>query len=335
MQAMIKSVKFHNYKVLRQATLPLGPFNLLIGPNGSGKSTVLKALRRGTGGASGNIFSEVVSAGVAEADMVGIKINWGNDLDGLGTDAVYRPDGRRGMSYRGRGVNPEERSWIEVALSNMPIYTLEPRSLAAPVMLEPIMVLQNNGTNLAGVLDRLRDQNPERFEALNEEMSRWIPEFDRILFDTPGPGQRVVVLRTPAGHKIKAHDLSDGTLLALAMLTIAYVPDPPAIIGFEEPDRGLHPRLLRDVRDALYRLAYPDAHGDKRDPVQVIATTHSPYLLDLFKEHPEEILIAHKVGGVAQFERLSERSDLDDILRDVHLGEAWYSGILGGLPIES
>lgn len=331
---MIKSVEFHNYKVLRQATLPLGPFNLLIGPNGSGKSTVLEALRR-AGGATGAIFSEVVSAGAEGADMVRIVINWGDDLDGLISHVAYQPSGRRSIGYSGRNANPEERSWIDVALANMPIYTLEPRSLAAPVMLQPIMVLQNNGTNLAGVLDRLRDQNPERFEALNEEMSRWIPEFDRILFDTPDRGQRVVVLRTPAGHKIKAHDLSDGTLLALAMLTIAYVPDPPAIIGFEEPDRGLHPRLLRDVRDALYRLAYPDAHSEKRDPVQVIATTHSPYLLDLFKEHPEEILIAHKVGGVAQFERLSERSDLDDILRDVHLGEAWYSGILGGLPIES
>lgn len=334
MKAMIKTVEFRNYKVLQRSTLPLGPFNLLIGPNGSGKSTVLEALRHGAG-VVGNVFSNILSAGVTGVDVVSIEINWGDDLDGLVSNTTYQRNGARGMGYSGRNPDPEERGWIESALSQMPIYALEPKSIASTVRLEPTMTLQDNGTNLAGVLDRLRDQNPERFEALNEELSRWIPEFDRILFDTPGQGTRAVVLRTTAGHKIRAHDLSDGTLLALAMLTIAYLPDPRPIIAFEEPDRGLHPRLLRDVRDALYRLAYPDAHGEKRDPVQVIATTHSPYLLDLFKEHPEEIMIAHKVGGVAQFERLSERSDLDDILRDVHLGEAWYSGILGGLPIES
>jgi predicted ATPase len=113
---------------------------------------------------------------------------------------------------------------------------------------------------------------------------------------------------------------------------VAYLPDPPPIICLEEPDRGLHPRLLRDVRDAMYRLAYPEQYGDKREPVQVIATTHSPYMLDLFRDHPEEVVIAEKVEGNVQFHRLSDRTDLDEILQGLHLGDAWYSGILGGVP---
>jgi ABC-type Mn2+/Zn2+ transport system ATPase subunit len=43
MSIELKSVKFHNFKVLRHATLPLGRFFLLVGPNGSGKSTVIEA----------------------------------------------------------------------------------------------------------------------------------------------------------------------------------------------------------------------------------------------------------------------------------------------------
>jgi len=333
-QAMIKTVEFHNYKVLRQATLPLGPFNLLIGPNGSGKSTILQALKHADG-TDGSLFPTVVSASAeGNTDTVAIKVIWGDDLDGVITEALYMNAGRSSLGYHGRRLTGPEGNWISQALSRMPIYSLDPGSLAASVTLQRDVTLGNNGSYLAGVLDRLRDQNPERFDALNEELSRWIPEFDRVLFDTPGPGLRALVLRTKSGHRINALDLSDGTLLALAMLTIAYVPDPPPIIGFEEPDRGLHPRLLRDVRDALYRLAYPRDHGERREPVQVIATTHSPYLLDLFKDRPEEIIVAHKVGGTAQFERLSERDDLKEIVRDVHLGEAWYSGILGGVPTE-
>jgi len=84
----------------------------------------------------------------------------------------------------------------------------------------------------------------------------------------------------------------------------------------------------------MYRLAYPESFNEKRDPVQVIATTHSPYMLDLFRDHPEEVVIAHKEEGNVIFERLSDREDLEEILQDTRLGDAWYTGILGGIPAE-
>jgi len=195
------------------------------------------------------------------------------------------------------------------------------------------MTLGERGEYLAGVLDRLRDQHPERFEALNAELARWLPEFDRLLFDTVGPGMKALFLRTRVGRRpIGAPDLSQGTLLALGILTIAYLPDPPPIAGFEEPDRGIHPRLLRDVRDALYRLAYPKDYGEKRPPVQVIATTHSPYMLDLFRDHLEDIVIAEKRGNEATFTPLAQRPDIEQILDEARLGDAWYTGVLGGVP---
>ena len=94
----------------------------------------------------------------------------------------------------------------------------------------------------------------------------------------------------------------------------------------------MHPRLLRELRDVLYRLSYPENFGETRSPVQVIATTHSPYFVDLFKDHPEEIVIAQNLGSEAKFERLSDREDIDEILQDANLGEVWYTGILGGVP---
>ena len=134
---------------------------------------------------------------------------------------------------------------------------------------------------------------------------------------------------------ISARDLSHGTLLALAILTLAHIDQPPPIVCLEEPDRGIHPRLLRDVRDAMYRLSHPEQFGDKaRLPTQVIATTHSPYLLDLYRDHPEEIVLAHKESTGARFERLVDRDELKEVLKDTHLGDAWFSGALGGVPLE-
>jgi len=213
------------------------------------------------------------------------------------------------------------------------VFSFDPEVLAAPTQLRPTAELGPKGENLAVVLDRLRDDHPEIFEDINTTLSDWLPEYDRILFDTPSEGLRAVSLRTKSGqHKIAAMDLSAGTLLALGLMTVAYVPDQPSIIGLEEPDHGIHPRLLRRVQDALYRLAYP-REDSGRKPVQVVATTHSPYFLDLFKDHPEEIVIADKTEEGVQFRRLADEPHIQEVLGDAALGEVWYSGVLGGIPV--
>lgn len=328
---MFESIKFENFKTLRDTTLPLSSFTLIVGPNGSGKSSALSAFsllndpRR---------LRENLSVGASFASSVTLTARWKEKGVDLFITSKAAPHDCRGPESTSNleGRDPLSEN-LNSALYRTRVFSLDPNAIAAPVQLFPNMELANTGANLAGVLDRLRDQNPECFEAVNEQLGRWIPEFNRILFETPNQGQRSISLRTREGnHSIKADHLSHGTLIALALLTLAYLPDPPSVICLEEPDRGLHPRLLRDVRDALYRLAYPEAHQEKRQPVQVIATTHNPYFLDLFREHPEEIVIAEKVGLESKFSRLSDRTDLAEILGDAPLSEVWYSGVLGGVP---
>jgi len=336
---MIESVEFHNFKALRDTTLPLSRFTLIVGPNGSGKSTAMQALQA-VGNPSRLNFHQLASVGLQITDKAPVEVivNWGDPFVGVSNIARWysRPEWytrREGeLDYdclqAGQGV-----SHLNDTLSTICIYSLDAQAIAAPTQLQTRMTLAPNGAHLAGVLDRLRDDEPERFEALNEELGRWLPEFDRILFETPQTGHRAIALRTREGHhKIQATELSQGTLIALALLTLAYIPDPPPIVCIEEPDRGIHPRLLRNVQDAMYRLSYPESGGEKRDPIQVIATTHSPYLLDLYSDHPEEIVIAQKIGQNVKFERLSDRPDIDELLEDARLGDIWYTGILGGVP---
>ena len=334
---MIESVEFRNLKALRDTTLPLGRFTLIVGPNGSGKSTALWALL-GAGNMRLLDFSKIATAGLGAYNNVSLVLRWGGTFAGNVTHVTWGQDDE---PVRQTDFNEElsgdvikvVNDKLDNLLSAIRIYSFDAVSIAAPTPLQPHMTLSSNGRNLAGVLDQLRDREPERFEALNREMGRWLPEFERILFDTPSSRERSFLLRTREGqHKIPASELSQGTLIALAMLTLAFISDPPPIVCLEEPDRGIHPRLLREVRDAMYRLSYPENYGDKRDPVQVIATTHSPYLLDLFRDHPEEVVIANKVDQDVHFERLSDREDLDEILGDAQLGDVWYSGILGGVP---
>lgn len=333
---MFDSIAFKNFKALQDTTLRLGRFTLVVGPNGSGKTSALQAFSAVRDPRTLE-FAKLVSAGAKEP-LVEVRLNWGDPHRGISTRTVWSQSAVNGpifLNAQNAGLpNPLHADLVN-KLVKVQVFSLDPNAIAKPVLLTPAIQLQSNGSNLAGVLDRLRDNSPERFEALNAELHRWLPEYDRVLFDTPQQGHRVLRLRATGGKDSKAIDaeyLSQGTLLALAILTLGYLPDPPPLVGFEEPDRGIHPRLLRQVRDALYRLSHPEAHGETRKAVQVIATTHSPYMLDLYRDHPDEIVIASKAGLSATFERLSDRTDLNEILHGTQLGEVWYSGVLGGVP---
>jgi predicted ATPase len=335
---MIESIEFKNFKCLRDATLPLSPCTILVGANGTGKTTVLQALEAVR--APNNFkLAVILTAGVPEVNEAGaeVRLNWGDPHHGVHhcTRWSIRGESSQGIEFSG-GREECDAAAIGDAISAMRVFCFDPEAIAAFTPVSEATQLEKNGKGLAAVIDALHDSEPERFDAITAELGGWLPEFDRILFDRPHGGHKSIVLRTRDGHhKIPASNLSQGTLLALTMLTLAYLPNPPWLIGLEEPDRSIHPRLLRRVQDAIYRLSHPESCGEKREPVQVIATTHSPYFLDLFKDHPEEIVIANKIGLDVQFQRLSEQPHIQELLEDSHLGDIWYTGILGGVPANS
>jgi predicted ATPase len=336
-ELLIESIQFQNLKALRDTTLPLAPFTLLLGPNGSGKSTVLQALQAFQEPAQINP-AESLSVGVEPTDnpVISVALHWAQPFQGYCTHLNWPRHGGPGRGFdlpNGNIAKPLNITVVNDWLNRVRVYSLDAKAIAQPVQLQPGLQLTPNGSGLSVVLELLRDDEPERFEALNKEVARWLPEYDRIILHTPAPGQKAFSLRTrKGGHKIPAAQLSQGTLLALAVLTLAYLPTPPSLVALEEPDRGIHPRLLRDLRDALYRLSYPKSCGETRPPVQVLVTTHSPYMLDLYREHPEEVVLAQKEGLNVQFQRLSDIPNFEEILGDSPLSEVWYSGVLGGVP---
>ena len=71
----------------------------------------------------------------------------------------------------------------------------------------------------------------------------------------------------PFDRPVMAKFASDGTLKMLAYLVVLYDPSPPQLIGIEEPENQLHPRLLAELVE--------ECRGAS-ERTQLMITTHSP-----------------------------------------------------------
>lgn len=331
---VIASVAFQNFKALRNAQIALQPFNLVIGPNGSGKTSLIQSLLR---------LRTLAKLGPSPADVRARPSRRGSP------EIVFRfSPPHEGLSARLRCVSDNVCDAIEIepvdapgwpalqaSLGSIRSYLFDHYAMAGAVEETETLELAVNGANLSSVLAAMQRSHPENFAALGAELMRIMPEFSRLDFARPAARRVELALQLRTEESLVTTDnLSQGTLYLLAVLVLAFHPAPPTVVCIEEVDRGIHPRMLREVRDLLYRLSYPDAMGAGRAAVQVVATTHSPYLLDLFRDHPEEVVISQKQGSAAHFERLVDRPDLPALLAEGTLGDMWFSGILGGVPEE-
>jgi predicted ATPase len=327
---VIASVAFRRFKALRHAAVELGPFNVIVGPNSSGKTSLIEALLHlrtlaklppldGTTDFVAKSGPEIAFA--FSPPHAGVKVRLGCTAD-LACDAIH-------IASANAGDWPALRSRIERIRS----FDFDPGEMTAPAPRAAGAELAEDGRNLVAVLATLKAEAPVAFRELETEAFRLMPQFTGIALRDGPDGTVSLGLELRAGEGIVAgDDLSQGAVYLLALLALSFAPEPPAVVCIEEIDRGLHPRLLREVRDLLYRLTHPASSGLARPPVQVITTTHSPYFIDLFRDHPEEVIITQKHGREARFTRLIDRPDLGGLLQDGTLGDLWFSGVLGGVP---
>lgn len=326
---MISSIDFKDFKILREARIELSPFNLVIGPNGSGKTSVIEAIRRLRTLAAMQVVPGPVPTPWRNAQL---EFRFDPPHTALGAILLCTPD----LVCDGlRLTGPEEavHGWRTLAgkLATVRFHALDHTAMSRPCPADAPRQLVENGANIAAAILALKESEPASFAGFVSEFTRILPEFSSIEPVASAGHITLEFALRDLGRSIGAADLSQGTLALLGMILLASPVSRPALLCIEEIDRGLHPRVLREARDALYRLSHPFDGGP---PCQVLATTHSPYLLDLFRDQPEEVIIAEKSGSRASFRKLSEVADLKDLLSEASLGDLWLTGVLGGVPDE-
>jgi predicted ATPase len=327
---VIASIAFRDFKALRNTQVKLAPFNLVIGPNGSGKTSLIESILRLRTLSQLALDDEPVTA---RPGGPAIEFGFRAPYDRVRARLLCVGDDRCD-ALRVEPAGAAEWAALRVDLATVRSYVLEHDKLARPAKRGELVELAGDGRNLAAVLADLRRRAPEALEELTRELLRIVPEFRSLELTDEAEDKVGFALRLEENGLVPAEELSQGMLYLIGVLALAFDPDPPRVLCIEEVDRGIHPRMFREIRDALYRLSYPQACGWTREPVQVVATTHSPYFIDLFRDHPEEVIISQKHGRAAVFTRLADRPDVTELLAEGSLGEMWFSGILGGVPEE-
>jgi len=185
-------------------------------------------------------------------------------------------------------LKKELQSWF--------FYYFEPRErMRAPTSVKEVRHIGLMGEELAAFLNTLKNLDPRQFRAVEKAVHSLIPSITGIRTVVNKVGE--VELSLMEGNvAMPARVLSEGTLRVLGLLALSGVKEPPALIGFEEPENGVHPRRIRDIAKILESRA---ESGD----TQLIVTTHSPILPNYI---PREFLfVCRKKDGSTQVEHFS------------------------------
>ena len=196
-------------------------------------------------------------------------------------------------------------------LSSWFFFYFEPRErMRAPTSVKEVHHIGPMGEELASFLNTLRALDDPQFKAVEKALHMIIPTVTHIDVGVNDLGEVELKLlegKTP----IPARILSEGTLRVLGLLALGGAKTPPSLIGFEEPENGIHPRRIRMVADLLKNRALT---GE----TQLIVTTHSPILPDLFAD--ENLFVCRKENKRTVIEpfttwgSLKRRDDIDKAL---------------------
>ena len=206
-------------------------------------------------------------------------------------------------------------------LSEIKIYDRIHTEIGSPIRTPKVSkgetILAEDGENLAGVLHQLSETYPSFREELDSLLKILFGDFARISFPHNQRGEILIRWEDKNGRVANLSQLSDGTLKFLCLIAILKNPNSSALIGIDEVDASLHPRMQEIVANMI-------AEASKR--TQLIVTTHNPDFVSMFS--PEQVVILQKYKGMTEMRRFSDKGALDSWLQDFTTRELWLMGEL-------
>ncbi|MFO0409370.1 MAG: AAA family ATPase [Dolichospermum sp.] len=190
-----------------------------------------------------------------------------------------------------------------------------------PQSMRPTSLPGANGEDLVSCLYYLRETDPERFEIIEDTLAAAFPDFERLGFPPVAAGTITMTWKDKNFSKpIYMHQLSEGTLRFIWLITLLQSPGLTAVTLIDEPEVSLHPELLRLLADMMREAS---------QKTQLIVATHSDRLIRFLK--PEEVLVCDAEDGLTTM-RWGDSFNLEHWLEEYSLDQVWAMNLMGGRP---
>ncbi|MGL4463695.1 MAG: AAA family ATPase [Planctomycetia bacterium] len=355
----IERCRIQGYKSIRDADIPLGRFNIVVGANGAGKSNLVSFFsflnttfdrelnwfvgRRGGPNAFLHLGSKITSEIVVAISVTtesgkfifrqrhgfqapdSLIYSGSNKDSGSNVSAVVdicRIEGESAASVANTQV------YLRLA-NGVDVYHFNDTSLNSAIRtagdVEDNRSLRWDGGNLAAYLYLLQQTDQAAYQRIVGVVRQIVPFFDNFSLAPRALDPTRILLnwrQIDSDHEFGPHQLSDGTLRAMALVTLLLRPEVelPLLLVVDEPETGLHPYALSVIGSLLRKASH---HS------QVIVATQSPQLLD--ECDPEDIICVDRKGPESIFSR-PDPDKLRAWLDDYTLGEVWRKNVIGAGP---
>lgn len=288
---MLQQIRLQNFKIHTDTTIDLKPFTLLVGANGVGKTSVLEAIYFLQQYASGKPFERKWQTFFIKSHMkkTTIEGSWiSKDSSHTFFEKIsFIPDSPTDLDPR---VEDNKKPFETISHDdffaknnyfsklNITQLKLSKSVLSKPTFFKEIKPkISEDGHGLPSVIAYLMMYDVESFSSLISLFKQVVPSIKRIRV-RPGRLEDIIghelIFDTVSGTEIPASAMSEGTLIILGILTAIMHPDCPNTVLLDDIEQGLHPTAQRDLMNTLKRLQ------EHRPDLQIIATTHSPYIVD-------------------------------------------------------
>jgi len=349
---MIHKVRIQNFKSLRDVSVELERFTVFVGANGSGKTSVLEAMHNAVRAITGD--PQKVFAHERHGDWVYTRGGTGDlSIRCATASGEFSIEATPPAGYPPPPELMQKSRWeyrTRVSGGSLPT-ALEPARrmvflrLNAAVMARPSYSqddpprVEYTGEGLASVLAYMALNDPQGFEDLVAVARTLIPRLRRIRFrkatvyrteselvrfgnDTVKRSSRrpyqgeLILFDFEHAENISARTASEGTILMLGLLTVLLGPIRPRILLLDDIEHSLHPLAQKQLVGVIGQILqkYPD--------LQLLTTSHSPYLLNYLA--PDQVrIMAAGPDGYARCGRLTDHPKFATWKEEMAPGEMW------------
>ena len=221
-----------------------------------------------------------------------------------------------------------------VSLARVRFLELLPERLQEPSIPGAIR-LGDFGENLPTVLDSVCS-DPHRKSALLSWLHELSPmDVSDLEFPEDLNGRVNLRIREANGRAVSAYSASDGTLRFLGMLAALLNEDFEGLYFIEEIDNGIHPARLHLLLDLIERQT-------AKGKIQVVATTHSPDVLNIINDTTFEnaaVVYRDENSSDAVIRRVAELPNARELRKSQGLGRlhagGWMENILSFAEAET